>query len=382
MSLSDLAPHAATLEVTPESLLQIVDRVVDRTVAFARLASPTGDESEAAALVASWWRADGLDDVTLDEAGNVWASSGPPGPARVAVAAHLDTVFGPDVALAIQRHGSRLVGPSVGDNAVAVAALSEIARLVREVDPACSLVIIGTVGEEGLGNLRGVTAALERPVREFSALIALEGNYLDRVGNIGVGSLRWRVTVTGPGGHAWEESATPSAVHAAATAIAALAGVRTRTGERTVNVGSVQGGEAVNARARRAEFVVDMRAVEPDDLRALEGECRSAIDAAAAEGIDFDVVEIGRRPGGRLAADHPLVLAALSSLERFGRTPSLVASSTDANAAHPAGVPAVALGVTLGRGEHTTQEWIDVELIGVGLCALASTIVDYSRGSQ
>jgi acetylornithine deacetylase/succinyl-diaminopimelate desuccinylase-like protein len=210
-----------------------------------------------------------------------------------------------------------------------------------------------------------------------SAFIALEGNYLGRIGTIGVGSVRWNVEVKGPGGHAWEAASAPSAIDMAARIVAALGDVAVEPGRRSVNVGKFTGGEAVNARARRASFVVDIRAVEPAELGRLVAECRQIILAPSAERMSVEIHEIGDRPAGAIDEQHPLVSAARRALERGGLSPVMAASSTDANAAHCRGVPGVALGVTFGAGEHTTEEWIELDSIAVGLRVLADTVVDY-----
>ncbi|MGH3731804.1 MAG: M20/M25/M40 family metallo-hydrolase [Acidimicrobiales bacterium] len=357
-------------------------RVTERTISLAETPSPTNDESRAAELVQHWWRDDGLSEISTDEFGNVWASSGGNTAPVIGVAAHIDTVFPLDVPLTTRVEGRRLIGPSVGDNSVSVAALSSLAWLVHEIEPACALALIATTGEEGLGNLRGVTGALKPPSRQLDALIAVEGNYLDRIGNVAVGSLRFRVAISGPGGHAWEDSQSLNAVHLAAQIVSAISLIPTQPGVRSVNVGIISGGEAVNARAQRAQFVIDLRAVEPGELLALERLCRAAIDEAADDRAEIDVQEIGRRPGGRLSEDHLLARCAVDAAARFARPAAFMASSTDANAAHAMDVAALALGITTGRGEHTSEEWIDLDLIGVGLCILATTIVDYWREAQ
>ena len=187
-------------------------------------APPRHEQQRAAGRSASWWAADGLDAVTVDAAGNVRARlrAGDPGRPAVLLCAHLDTVFGPEITHAVVRHGGRLTGPGVGDNTVAVCALSALDALLPG-DLRHPVWIVATTGEEGLGNLAGVRALLDDPPGPVRALIALEGNYLGRVNVTGVGSTRWRVTVTGPGGHAWEEAGQPSAVHEAARLITALA---------------------------------------------------------------------------------------------------------------------------------------------------------------
>src|SRR5690606_3332532 len=146
------------------------------------------------------------------------------------------------------REGDRLVGPGVGDDTVAVAALSSLHRLLPAEFPV-PLWIVATVGEEGLGNLKGMTAALDAPPQPVAALIALEGNYLGRVTTTGVGSHRLAVTVRGPGGHAWEDADTPSAVHVAAALIHRLDRLPRPDGRTSLNVGTVTGGTSINARA-------------------------------------------------------------------------------------------------------------------------------------
>ena len=203
---------------------ELARQVLDRTIALCGIPAPPRREQQRAEVVRGWWVADGLDAVTVDAAGNVRARlrAGDPGRAAVLLCAHLDTVFGPEITHAVVRHGGRLSGPGVGDNTVAVCALSALDALLPG-DLRQPVWIVATTGEEGLGNLAGVRALLDDPPGPVRALIALEGNYLGRVNVTGVGSTRWRVTVTGPGGHAWEEAGQPSAVHEAARLITALA---------------------------------------------------------------------------------------------------------------------------------------------------------------
>jgi len=297
------------------------------------------------------------------------------------VAAHLDTVFPADLPHVAVEELGRLVGPSVGDDSVALAALSEVGTLLAGTGGR-PVWLLATTGEEGLGNLRGAISALEGFTGAIDAFIAVEGNYLGRVSAAGVGSLRWRVSVTGPGGHAWEASEAPSAIHAAAGMIRDIARITVSSGRSAVNVGRVGGGEAINARARSCWFDLDIRADEPAALVALEAQARVLIQTLSPAGIDVAIEELGRRPAGELAAGHPLVEAAVAALKDAGIAPALVATSTDANAAHARGIPAVALGITTGSGEHTPQEWIDIAPIAAGLSVLASTIAAFEEATR
>lgn len=350
--------------------------VVRRTIELCAVPAPPLDEADRAAAVRRWWRDDGLD-VTGDAVGNVWACLRPgPGPAIV-VAAHLDTVFGREVRHGVVPVGDRLVGPGVGDDTVAVAALSSLHRLLPA-RTGTAVWILATVGEEGLGNLKGVTAALESPPQPVAALVALEGNYLGRVNTIGVGSHRIAVTVDGPGGHAWEDADRPSAVHAAAAMVHRLDQLPPPPGRTSLNVGTIEGGTSVNARASRCSFLLDLRAERQESLDELVARAHRALDECAAErGVGVRTEVIGQRPAGGISDSHPLVRIACEALAAGGLAPRLTAASTDANAAYARGIPAVTLGITTGELTHTEAEWIDVPPVPLGLRALTRTITDF-----
>ncbi|HEX6844096.1 MAG TPA: M20/M25/M40 family metallo-hydrolase [Actinomycetota bacterium] len=349
---------------------ETAETVVRRTIEIAEVPAPTGAEGARAALVEAWWERDGLDAVHRDPVGNVWARvRGGDGPI-VILCAHLDTVFGPEVPHSVRVEGSTLVGPSVGDDSVGVASLSAAGLgLGRGTMPVW---LLASVGEEGLGNLRGAQAALEASPAPVAAFVAVEGNYLGRVSTVGVGSVRRRVRVEGPGGHAWEAARAPSAVHAVADLVASIAAVEPGPGT-SINVGRIGGGEGINMRAMKAWCEIDLRADDPATLATLAAE----VDALAARiepplTVAQDV--LGDRPAGRIDADHPLVRAAEEALDEIGASPVSPATSTDANAAHARGIPAIAVGVTRGSGEHTAEEWIETGPIEDGVRALTRTV--------
>jgi acetylornithine deacetylase/succinyl-diaminopimelate desuccinylase-like protein len=347
----------------------VTETIVRRTVELAEVPAPTGSEEERSAIVRSWWELDGLAEVSVDGAGNVWgrarAGDGP----IVILCAHLDTVFGADVPHTVRVDGDLLIGPSVGDDSVAVAALSAAGMALSQGPPPVWL--LATVGEEGLGNLRGVTAALDGPPRSIAAFVAVEGNYLGRVSTIGVGSVRRRIRVTGPGGHAWEDAEVPSAVHHLARVVASITSLPTRSGT-SVNVGRIGGGEGINLRAAEAWFDLDLRADDPDELAALASVVDEVVQAEAPLVVEREL--LGERPAGRIERDHPLVRAAEQALGEVAIPVSTPPTSTDANAAHARGIPAIAVGVTKGSGEHTPREWIETGPIEIGVQALVRTI--------
>jgi tripeptide aminopeptidase len=367
--------------MTPQ---QLADVVLRRTVELAEIPAPTGREDARRERVRSWWTQDGWPDVRADQAGNLWARIRPGWRPAVILAAHLDTVFDEAQDHRVSRDGTLLRGPGVGDNSVAVAALSAIGTLVAAAGGTTPAWIVATVGEEGLGNLRGIGEVINQNLVPLAAVVAIEGNYLGRVATTGVGSVRWRVRVSGPGGHAWEQASAPSAVHAAAEMVAALGRLPASPGgadhaTTSVNVGLFSGGEAVNARARHAAFHVDLRATDAAALADLADRAE-VIVRAPGEGLTAEVEELGRRPAGELARTHPLAAAAAGALRAAGLPAAFTAASTDANAAHAAGVPAIAIGVTTGAGEHTPREWIDTAPLAAGLGCAAATIAGWEGG--
>ena len=358
----------------------LADTVLARTVELARIPAPTGSEHDRAAVVRRWWVEDGWQPRT-DDAGNVWAQAGGGDGPGLLVCAHLDTVFPATVPHVVVTGPGRLSGPSVGDDSIGVASLAAVARLAPPGPGTGPLWLVATVGEEGTGNLAGIRHALGHAPQPVAAVIAIEGNYLGRVVITGVGSVRWRVSYHGPGGHAWERSGAPSAVHAAAHAVAQLAGLDVAGARCSVNIGTIGGGEAINARAREAWFEVDLRADGAAALASLV-EQAGAIVRATGDQIRVRIDEIGSRPAGGIAESSALARAAVAAHERAGVLAELRAASTDANAAYAAGIPAVALGVTRGEGEHTPEEWIETAPVADGLGVLAETIRLFREGQQ
>ena len=237
-------------------------RVIDEARAICAVPAPTFAEGPRAELVAELFVGAGVTPAA-DAAGNVLAALGD-GPAdeTVVLAAHLDTVFDAATEIAFGEHEGRLAAPGIGDNSLAVAALVHLARRLAGRPLARPLLLAATVGEEGLGDLRGAKAlVVERPCAAF---VAVEGMTLDSITTAAVGSLRFRLTVRGPGGHPWGDRGTASAVHGLVLALAALLDAVTDPAV-VLNVGVIHGGTVINAIAGEASAEIDLRC--EDDAR-------------------------------------------------------------------------------------------------------------------
>ncbi len=336
------------------------------------VAAPTFAESERGALVAQLLREAG-GSPELDDVGDVLCRFGGPGPAIV-LAAHLDTVFAAPTTLQVVRHGDRVAAPGIGDNSLGVAALAHLARRLAAAPPRRPVVLAATVGEEGLGDLRGAAHVVDTVA--CTCFIAIEGQSLHSLEHAGIGSTRYRVTYSGAGGHPWGDRGTPSAVHGlirqADRLLAWAEDRRAIDSERdlVVNVGRIEGGSTINTIAAEAMLELDLRSRDPEALEAVSRRAQELF-GQPPEGLTAIVQRVGRRPSGGIGRDHPLLAAARRARTRAGlRAADEGASSTDANAAYGRGIPAITVGVSTGDNAHRLDEYIDVEPIAAGLRAL------------
>lgn len=306
----------------------------------------------------------------VDGAGNLVWTFGPP-PYRLAVLVHVDDVFGEQTARGVTRRDGWLCGPGIGDNAIAVAtAVAVIERALA--DPGEKpLAVVFTVGEEGLGGLRGARHACRELAPE--AVLALEGHGSDRVFTDAVGSLRVRLTVTGPGGHSWWDRGRASAVHELVRLLTGM--IASVPAPLSVNVGLVDGGTGVNAIAARASATVEWRATDQAALDRQEA-ALAELTTEVSPGLRLEAERLDRRPAGSVPLAHPLVAAVLRARRAVGLPDATGDGSTDANAALAAGIPAVALGCCVGEDMHAPTERIRADSIAGGAGQLQAVLAE------
>jgi tripeptide aminopeptidase len=341
------------------------EQFLSELIALSEIPAPTFQEQRRAGHVAERFRSLGLEQIQQDSAGNVLAAIGSGNAGRgVAFMAHLDTVFPETTDVRVRREGERLHGPGIGDNAAGLAGLMHAIAAMRfaGLEPTRPIWLVASTGEEGLGDLCGARAAVDELANRVDAIVAIEGALLGRVTHEAVGSRRWRVRFSGPGGHSWHDFGRPSAVTAAARAAAALADLSVPTQPRTtLNVGRIEGGIGVNVIPSDASMLLDMRSTDSGVLARLVKDAEQAVRAAAErEGAGLRIEAVGDRPAGSIARDHPLVDLASSVLQYLGIEPRYEAASTDANIPLSRGIPAVTVGISHGGGIHTEAEWLEI----------------------
>jgi tripeptide aminopeptidase len=350
---------------------------IEDMLSIVSIPAPPFGEAQRGSYVREQLAALGLE-VTVDEVGNVIAAqAGRPGGDPVMVAAHLDTVFPAETPIVVRRNGDRIQAPGIADNSRGLAAMIALARVVCELELRTSdpVLFIATVGEEGVGDLRGVKH-LFRPgshCRNARAFISLDGTGRRRIVYRAIGSRRLRITMSGPGGHSWADWGIANPVHAMGLAIGGIDQLEVPRQPRTaLTVGRVAGGTSVNAVPAEAWCEIDLRSESASALGDLEARVRrtaeSAVDHVNARrkrgtpSLRLDLRLIGDRPSGETSVNSALVRAARNATRVLGDTPELVASSTDANIPIALGIPAIAIGAGgESGGTHTLEEWYSNE---------------------
>jgi len=363
-----------------------------RQAALSAIPAPTGAEAARGARVTEMFGEIGLQDVHVDEVGNVrgWyinrgaQQAAPLHDACVILSAHLDTVFGPELDVSVARRGPRLEGPGIADNARGLAALVALGEALTRarVATARPILFAATVGEEGSGDLRGVRHLLgpsDRPAVRPSAFIALDGAGIERIVHRALGARRYRITYTGPGGHSWAAFGVANPASAVGRAVAALADHPTNAVPRTTDaVVRLGGGTSLNSIPQTAWFEVDLRSEDPRSLQRIDETLQAVVaDARDEENrhrlpgtapLTMEVQRVGDRPSGLTPRSHPLVQTAVAATRAVGHEHQLACASTDANFPIALGVPAVALGAGGRAGDaHLPTEWYENDKGALGI---------------
>ncbi len=316
----------------------------------------------------------GVDSAWIDAEGNVLAlRKGKTGKRTIALDAHLDTVFPEGTDVKVSFNKDTLFAPGIGDDTRGLAMVLTVLRAMNEMNIPTEddILFIGTVGEEGLGDLRGVKFLFSGQGPKIDAWISIDGGDLGRVNFKGLGSYRYRVVFKGPGGHSWGAFGLANPHHALAAGINHFvheADKYTKDGPRTsYNIGRMGGGTSVNSIPFSSWAEIDIRSHRPERLDDMEKILKAAMHKGLEEQnairrhgrpLTVEVEMIGNRPSGELSPDLPLIQKALATVEHFGIKPAITRGSTNSNTPISMGIPAV----TIGRGgkaawAHSLLEW-------------------------
>jgi acetylornithine deacetylase/succinyl-diaminopimelate desuccinylase-like protein len=346
-------------------------------IELTEIPAPPFGEATRAKRVAEMYREAGLTDVTIDAVGNVIGRRpGRTGEKTIAIGAHIDTVFPIETDVTVKRDGDTYIAPGIGDNSRGVVVQLSLIKAMKahNIETEHDLLFVGNIGEEGLGDLRGIKHLYRDGAPKIDSFIAIDGGSDDRLVYGGVGSYRYRVTFKGPGGHSWGDFGDANPHHAlgrATTLFADRAAIVSSQGPKTsYNIGRIGGGTSINSIPFESWMEVDMRSVNVAKLDEMDAVFKQAMQDGLAEEnaartrgeeIMVDVKKVGDRPVANGDANSPLVQQALAAMDSFGLDPQLRTSSTDANIPISMGLPAITISRGgISKGAHSFEEtWTD-----------------------
>jgi tripeptide aminopeptidase len=350
---------------------------IETQIHICEIASPPFKESKRAEELAKLFREADLQNVRMDAAGNVLGDRpGRQAHPHLVMAAHLDTVFPEGTDVHVKREGTVLKAPGIGDDCRGLAALLGVIRALHEakVETKGSITFVGDVGEEGLGDLRGMKQLFDKTMKgQIDEFVSIEPGEPDRITNGGVGSYRYKITYKGPGGHSYGAFGIANPIHALGRAIAKIDDFEVPADPKTTfNVGRIGGGTSVNSIAFEAWAEVDLRSEQMQSLESLNAKFKQAVQSALEEEnarwhdrgkISVTVEQVGFRPAGRTDPASPILQIAAAVNKALGlEAPTLSASSSDSNYPMSLGIPAITIGGG-GRdaGAHSLDETDDVK---------------------
>lgn len=364
-------------EPTVQAALRIIEqsepRLLEDQIRLCEVPAPPFKEGKRAELYVQLLKQAGLTNVRIDRVGNVIAER--PGLAprpHLVFSAHLDTVFPEETDVRVKREGALLKGPGIGDDCRGLAVVLGVVRAMNEakVTTAGTISFVGTVGEEGLGDLRGVKHLFGEELKgKVDRFISVDGTGYG-ITHVGVGSRRYRVAYKGPGGHSFGAFGMANPVHALGRAIAQISEFQVPTIPKTTfNVGRVGGGTSVNSIAFEAWMEVDMRSSDQAALTSVDASFNKAVERALLEEnerwgqrgrLTLENTLVGDRPAGRTVETAPIVQAVVSVSRALGLPGDLDEGSTDSNIPMSLGIPAVTIdGGGTGSGAHSLGEAFD-----------------------
>jgi tripeptide aminopeptidase len=355
-----------------DSIRAAEPQTIEDQVRLCEVEAPPFKEAKRAQLYAQMFRDAGLQNVRIDKEGNVLGErrGSQPRP-HLVFAAHLDTVFPEGTNVTVKREGTVLSGPGIGDDCRGLAVLLAVARTITKanIQTPGSITFVGDVGEEGLGDLRGVKYLFQQGMKgQIDRFVSIDGTGLGLT-HIAVGSLRYRVTFKGPGGHSYGAFGMVNPIQALGRAMARIADFQVPNEPKTTfNVGRIGGGTSVNAIPYEAWMEVDMRSADQASLQSVDAKFHKAVDDAVADenarwgsrALTVDKTLVGSRPAGRTLVDAPIVVAAISVTKTLNIPVSLDEGSTDSNIPMNLSIPAITIdGGGRGRGAHALDETFD-----------------------
>ena len=355
-------------------IVDVEDKTNKNLIELTEIEAPPFKEEKRAKEFSERLKLAGIEKVWIDSIGNVIGLlEGSIGNKNIAIDAHLDTVFPEGTDVKVRIKNDTLFAPGIGDDTRGLAMILTIAETLikSDIKPVDNILFIGTVGEEGLGDLRGVRYLFKNNEPKIDSWIAIDGGSIGRVNNQALGSYRYEVVFDGPGGHSWGAFGLVNPHHALGAGIKNFvekADMYTDSGPKTsYNVGIISGGTSINSIPFKSSMQIDIRSIDPNRLNDMEEILFKSMNEALDEqneikrsgpDLKLTINKIGNRPSGKVDESVPLIQKTIAATQYMGVEPRLTIGSTDSNIPISLGLPAVTIGRGgEGGGAHSLDEW-------------------------
>ena len=378
-------PPFALVEKDPDLdvLLAYIDAhlndFIEDLIQICEVPAPTFLEEKRGRVFASFFGE--MANPEFDQVGNVIIPISRKGPPHIVLSAHLDTVF-PFHEIVVKREGTLLRAPGISDDSAGLACLLLLWRALRHAGylNKGSITLLATVGEEGLGNLRGSRNFFENHSEPVDYFISLDGCDALRIVSVGLASKRLRIFLRGPGGHSWGDAGMANPIHLAGEFLARVNRLMLPSNPKTtLNIGIISGGTSINTIPTEMSMEIDLRSESMQALHWLDQWVNTTLQECISTNpvIEAEVTTVGERPAGRIADDHPLLQKALDASRRFGLEANPETGSTDSNIPFSLGIAAITTGVGGTSGKiHTPDEWYDTRGAETGIKRTALLVTE------
>ncbi|HJO95337.1 MAG TPA: M20/M25/M40 family metallo-hydrolase [Victivallales bacterium] len=358
---------------------KFINKILEESIKIQQIAAPTFHEKKRAEYVKQSFLESGLEDVSIDSANNVYSCRSGCNGEAILVSAHLDTVFPIETDLTVKNDNSRIYGPGILDNSIAVASLIGLQKILNKHNIALpgDLFIVANSCEEGLGDLKGIKKVMDKLKNKVSKVIVLEGGNSDMLTYKGVCSRRYKISVKSPGGHGWENFGRESAIHLLIKLGEKLTRLNlSKIPKTTFNIGIIEGGLSVNGIAENASMSLELRSDSQPALNDLIKQVENIFSSFASDNSTLSFEITGNRSSGELKPNDPLLIIAKKIYKDFCIEPDLAPASTDANLPLSLGIPSICIGLTNGDNVHTVNEYMETEPFYTGFRKFVQLILN------
>ncbi len=356
-----------------QTILELEPETMKNLITLTQIPAPPFKEKERGEKFKQLLQAIGADSIWIDGAGNVIAlRRGKSGKKTVVIEGHLDTVFPEGTDVTVKKRGDTLFAPGISDD---TRALTVVLTLLKSMNQAkikteADILFVATTGEEGPGDLRGVKQLFNSGLK-IDSYISIDGGALGNIVYSAIGSMRYRITYNGEGGHSFGKFGLVNPHNATARAIQQFvtdANIFTRKlTNTTYNIGMIGGGTSVNSIPFESWMEVDMRSDNQKNIQTLDSLLQLAIQLGLREenaikrigkDLTVDIQRLGNRPTGTQDSSLALIQRATAAVDFMGYKPRFIPLSTNANIPISKGIPAIAIW-TGGKnsGAHSLDEW-------------------------